>query len=89
MVSGRSKTNSLELGCKFMTPQIDIEHMSRAEKLRMMEALWEDLSRDDSATRSPDWHQQALRETEESVAAGQESLLDWEHAKKELRKKFE
>ena len=72
-----------------MTPQIDIQHMPRSEKLRMMEALWDDLSRDESATRSPDWHQQALRETEKSLAAGQESILDWEDAKKELRKKHE
>jgi len=72
-----------------MTPQIDIEHMSRAEKLRMMEALWEDLSRDDAATRSPAWHQQALKETEESLAAGHERLVDWDDAKKELRNKLQ
>ncbi len=32
-----------------MTPnKIEIEHLSREEKLRVMEAIWEDLSRDAS-----------------------------------------
>ncbi len=30
-----------------MQSTIDIKHLSRAEKLRVMEAIWEDLSRED------------------------------------------
>jgi hypothetical protein len=63
--------------------------MSRLEKLSAMEALWEDLSRDEAALESPAWHAAALRETERRVAAGEEKALDWETAKKELRQRFE
>jgi len=72
-----------------MTSTIQIEKMSRAEKLQTMEALWEALSRTGAELESPAWHGGVLKETEARVAAGQERIADWETAKKELRKRFE
>jgi len=72
-----------------MTSTIQIEKMSRAEKLQTMEALWVALSRTETEVESPAWHGAVLKETEASVAAGQERIADWETAKKELRKRFE
>jgi Putative addiction module component len=66
-----------------------IHQMSRLEKLSAMEALWEDLSRDEKALESPAWHEDALQETERRVAAGEGKSLDWEAAKKELRQRFQ
>ena len=54
-----------------------------------MEALWEDLSKDDAEVESPPWHRDALRETEQRLADGAEQVHDWDVAKKELRKRFE
>ncbi len=72
-----------------MTPNsIDIGHLSREEKLKIMEAIWEDLSRDAEQVESPDWHRETLDETESRLKAGQESVVDWPQAKKELRKRF-
>jgi hypothetical protein len=65
---------------------IEIQQMPRLEKLRLMEALWADLSRDEAEVESPAWHADALRETSERVARGEEKILDWEQAKTELRK---
>jgi len=65
---------------------IEIQQMPRREKLRLMEALWADLSRDEAEVESPAWHADALRETSERVARGEEKILDWEQAKIELRK---
>jgi hypothetical protein len=65
---------------------IEIQQMPRREKLRLMEALWADLSRDELEVESPAWHADALRETSERVARGEEKILDWEQAKAELRK---
>ena len=59
--------------------------MTTAEKLRVMEELWTDLSRNDQEIESPAWHQQVLREREERVRSGQESFIDWETAKQQLR----
>jgi hypothetical protein len=71
-----------------MLTTLAIQQMSRVEKLRIMEALWEDLSREEHLIDSPAWHEEALRETEQRVAAGQEPALDWENAKKQLRQRF-
>jgi Putative addiction module component len=65
---------------------LEIQQMPRREKLKLMETLWADLSRDEAEVESPAWHADALRETSERVARGEEMILDWEQAKAELRK---
>ena len=71
-----------------MTCTLQIEKMSRAEKLQAMEVLWEDLSRTETEVESPSWHQDVLKDTEARFAAGQEQVTDWETAKKTLRNRF-
>jgi len=66
---------------------IALEKLSRAEKLRMMEALWRDLSADSAALASPAWHGEALQAAEDTVADGRAQLLDWAAAKDELRRR--
>jgi hypothetical protein len=65
---------------------LEIQQMPRSEKLKLMEILWADLSRDEEELESPAWHADVLRETVERVARGEEKVLDWEQAKAELRK---
>ncbi len=72
-----------------MSNAIDIEHLSREEKLRIMEAIWEDLSKDEEHVESPQWHHEALEETDRRRQSGQERVVDWPEAKEELRKRFE
>jgi len=67
----------------------EIQHLSREEKLMMMEAIWEDLLLDKEPVESPDWHHKALQETEIRLRSGQERGVSWQEAKKELRKRFE
>jgi hypothetical protein len=66
---------------------LEIKKMPRAEKLKLMESLWADLSRDEADLESPGWHADVLRETAERCERGQEPLLDWDEAKAKLRKK--
>ena len=72
-----------------MQGSIDIKHLSRDEKLRVMEAIWEDLSNEDEQIESPDWHKKALQDTEKNFFSGQEEVFDWKEAKNKLRKRFE
>ncbi|MGV7229488.1 MAG: addiction module protein [Nitrospirales bacterium] len=72
-----------------MKDLLEIKQMSREEKLRIMEAVWEGLSSEGQSIQSPAWHESLLQETEQRVQAGQEKILDWKEAKKELRKRFE
>ena len=72
-----------------MSDAIEIKHLSREEKLRVMEAIWEDLSHEEELVESPEWHREALEEANRRLESGQESTVDWNEAKKELRKRFE
>jgi hypothetical protein len=58
--------------------------MTTAEKLSAMEALWENLTRNDDAYESPAWHGDVLRKREQRVAEGKDESIDWDTAKKEL-----
>jgi Putative addiction module component len=64
---------------------LPLSQMSVAEKLRAMEMLWADLSRDEAQFESPAWHGEVLSDREEKIKSGQESFMDWETAKKQLR----
>ena len=72
-----------------MQNAIEIKHLSREEKLRMMDALWADLLSEGELIESPTRHKRALQETEKRLAEGKERIVDWHTAKKELRKHFE
>ena len=61
--------------------------MTIAEKLRVMETLWSDLTRNEEQLESPGWHGEVLRERAARVKQGKETFLDWETAKKQLRKR--
>ena len=64
---------------------LSIENLTRTEKLRMMEVIWDDLSRDAETFSSPEWHAQALKEAERALAENQSHFVSWETAKKMLR----
>lgn len=59
------------------------------EKLKIIEALWSDLATDGAVFASPAWHEEELLKTEADFAAGRVEAVDWDEAKKELRKQFE
>jgi hypothetical protein len=52
-----------------MQSTIEIKQLSREEKLRVMEAIWEDLSNEEEQVESPDWRKEALQETERRLRA--------------------
>ena len=72
-----------------MPIELEIEKMTLEEKLRAMEALWADLSRNEQSIQSPPWHDQVLKEREQRVKSGQEKFQSWEAAKRELRDRLE
>ncbi len=62
-----------------------IQQLSRSEKLKLLEALWEDLSHPEDKFESPAWHAEELAKTEKRLADGKEQVLEWETAKRTLR----
>lgn len=65
---------------------LPLDQMSVAEKLRALEAIWEDLSRNEANLESPAWHGQVLMEREERAKSGGDAPVDWDVAKSQLRK---
>ena len=63
----------------------ELHTMTRAEKLELMEALWDDLSTGEPPLPSPAWHEQALADAQHAVDGGQASFIDWAQAKRQLR----
>ena len=68
-----------------MQATLPLDRMTKEEKLRAMEELWADLSREEANVESPAWHGAVLRERAEAVKSGKESFMDWETAKQQLR----
>ena len=68
-----------------MSTVLDLGQMTLEEKLRAMEELWADLTRNEKAFQSPAWHEKVLKEREDRIKDGHETFIDWEQAKKELR----
>jgi putative addiction module component (TIGR02574 family) len=67
----------------------ELRKLPPVEKLKIIETLCSDLAADEDSFESPMWHEEELRKTEAEYAAGRIEMLDWEDAKKELRKRFE
>jgi len=67
----------------------ELRQLPRREKLQIVEALWSDLADEDSRFQSPTWHGEELRKTEEDFKLGKVQAMDWEEAKRKLRKEFE
>ncbi len=66
---------------------LPLDEMTVPEKLQVMEALWEDLSRHSDALESPEWHGDVLEERERRIASGEASFTAWEQAKADIRKR--
>ena len=64
---------------------LNIENLSRTEKLRMMEAIGDDLAHDTVKLSSPEWHADELKRAECAYDAKRAKLESWESAKKILR----
>jgi hypothetical protein len=71
-----------------MSISLPLEQMTTAEKLRVMEDIWADLTRNEQEFESPAWHESILKKREEQMRSGEETPIDWEVAKKELRSRL-
>ena len=63
---------------------LPLEKMTVDEKLKLMEEIWADLSRNPDDIPVPQWHLDILREREQLVKEGKAHYIDWETAKKQI-----
>jgi len=72
-----------------MTALEQIHQMPLREKLLVMEAIWDDISREEQDLQVPQWHKDTLDERERMVADGKAQFIDWEEAKKQIKEATE
>ena len=59
------------------------------EKLLVMEAIWEEISREEEKLEMPQWHKDILDERERLISEGKAQFIDWEDAKKQIKEAIE
>jgi putative addiction module component (TIGR02574 family) len=72
-----------------MSTDILLEKMTVAEKLALMERLWDDLSRRPENVPSPQWHGDVLAQRMAVVRDGRTDFVNWDDAKPRLRERLE
>ncbi|MDY0041320.1 MAG: addiction module protein [Desulforhabdus sp.] len=64
---------------------LPLSKLTVAQKVALMEALWDDLARHEKTLDSPDWHEEVLKDREKAIAAGKASFSDWKEAKERIK----
>ncbi len=65
---------------------LPLARLTLAQKLDLMEAIWDDLTKDERSLESPNWHEDVLKDREKALAAGKVTISDWDQAKDRIRK---
>jgi Putative addiction module component len=66
---------------------LPLGEMSHAEKLRVMEELWDDLCHSSEGVPSPAWHGEVLAARAQRVAKGEAEFHEWADVKERLLRK--
>lgn len=64
----------------------DIADLPVAERLKLMEALWDSLCKSDSGVESPAWHGAVLDERMHLIDSGADAVTSWQEAKERIRR---
>jgi putative addiction module component (TIGR02574 family) len=67
-----------------MNITLPLHEMTVEEKLQLMEAIWDDLSRNAEQLPPPDWHAQELAAREAAIGRGEDTFEDWETARQKI-----
>jgi putative addiction module component (TIGR02574 family) len=70
-----------------MIEAVEIERMSRAQKVRAMELLWRSMAGEPEKVASPDWHKKILASRLAKAEAGKGEFLTLAQLKKRLAKR--
>ncbi len=68
-----------------MDVTLPLDQMTIAEKLRVLQEIWEDLCHMSEDVPSPSWHADVLRAREERIRQGKSEFVDWTEAKRKIR----
>lgn len=67
-----------------MSIEPPLETLSVAEKVRLLESVWDSLCHHTGDVRSPDWHREVLETRTQRLAEGRATVSPWSEAKARL-----
>ncbi len=62
-----------------------LKEMSLNDKSMLIEMIWDDIIRECPDFSSPGWHADIIQERGARLKSGEDKLIDWDYAKKQLR----
>lgn len=66
-----------------------VRQMPLHEKLCVMEAIWDEISREEESLEVAQWHKDILDERERLISEGKAQFIEWEDAKKQIKEAIE
>jgi putative addiction module component (TIGR02574 family) len=67
-----------------MSAKILLETLTVAEKIRLLESVWDSLCSEPTDVKSPDWHQEILESRQRRLDEGLATISPWSEAKARL-----
>ena len=64
----------------------EIEEMTAAQQIELMEALWKSMSERNINSEPPEWHRQYLADREKALAEGEDSFISLDEFEADLRR---
>ena len=68
-----------------MSIALPLDKMTVEEKIQTTETHWNDLCGQANNFASPGWHREVLTSREAAVENGEDTFVDWEAAKRDIR----
>lgn len=69
---------------KPVSTNIPLDRMSTADKLRALEEIWGDLSRNPENIPAPAWHDDVLKARQRRIEEGTATFEDWAEVKRRI-----
>jgi putative addiction module component (TIGR02574 family) len=66
---------------------LPLDKMTVAEKLEVIDRVWDDLRRNAESVPTPEWHKRILEDRRKAYERGEIDYSDWEDAKAEIRRR--
>lgn len=67
-----------------MPIELPLDSLTVAEKVRLLESVWDSLCHQSGDVRSPQWHREVLEERAKRLSDGRASVSHWSEAKARL-----
>lgn len=63
----------------------EIDEMTAAQQIELMEALWKNMSERNLNGEPPDWHLRYLEDREKAIAKGEDSFISLDDFEQDIR----